>query len=128
MATIECQAEDVMKLKRLITILLTGGMFLSLSGCSGSGGSANMQKYVEALGSTTTAVMHTTMGDITIILFPDKAPKTVANFVGLAKKGYYNGVIFHRVISDFMIQGGDPTGTGTGGDSIYGGYFEDEFS
>lgn len=75
-----------------------------------------------------TAVMHTTKGDITLRLFSQVAPKTVANFVGLAKQGYYDGVIFHRVISDFMIQGGDPTGTGMGGESIYGGKFEDEFS
>ncbi|MBS4750205.1 peptidylprolyl isomerase [Granulicatella sp. zg-ZJ] len=73
-------------------------------------------------------LMKTTKGDIVLRLFPDVAPKTVANFVGLAKQGYYNGVIFHRVISDFMIQGGDPTGTGMGGESIYGEKFEDEFS
>lgn len=73
-------------------------------------------------------VMKTNKGDITIRLFPEIAPKTVANFVGLAKQGYYDGVIFHRVISDFMIQGGDPTGTGMGGESIYGERFEDEFS
>ena len=60
--------------------------------------------------------------------FPEVAPKTVKNFVELAKKGYYDGVIFHRVIPDFMIQGGDPTGTGMGGESIYGEKFEDEFS
>ena len=71
------------------------------------------------------AIMHTNMGDITIQLYPEVAPKTVENFVTLAKKGYYNGLIFHRVIKDFMIQGGDPTGTGTGGP----GYtIKDEFS
>lgn len=74
------------------------------------------------------AVMHTTMGDIKIKFFPEEAPKAVENFKTLAKEGYYDGVIFHRVINDFMIQGGDPTGTGTGGKSIYGDYFEDEFS
>ncbi|HVU39159.1 MAG TPA: peptidylprolyl isomerase, partial [Opitutales bacterium] len=58
--------------------------------------------------------------------FPDIAPKACDNFVGLIKKGYYNGTIFHRVIPDFMIQGGDPTGTGAGGTSIWGGTFEDE--
>lgn len=61
-------------------------------------------------------------------MFDDLAPKTVKNFVELAEKGYYNGVIFHRIIRDFMIQGGDPTGTGMGGESIYGEKFEDEFS
>lgn len=74
------------------------------------------------------AVMHTSMGDITFKLFPGIAPKTVENFVKLSQDNYYNGVIFHRVIEDFMIQGGDPTGTGMGGESIYGGTFEDEFS
>lgn len=74
------------------------------------------------------ALMHTTMGDISILLFKDDAPKTVENFVTHAKNGYYNGIIFHRVIKDFMIQGGDPTGTGCGGESIWGEPFEDEFS
>ncbi|REH83553.1 peptidylprolyl isomerase [Staphylococcus felis] len=74
------------------------------------------------------AVMHTNKGDMTLKLFPEIAPKTVENFVALSKKGYYNGVTFHRVINDFMIQGGDPTATGMGGESIYGQPFEDEFS
>lgn len=74
------------------------------------------------------ATIKTNRGDIQIQLFPEQAPKTVQNFVELAKKGYYDGVIFHRVIPDFMIQGGDPTGTGMGGESIYGEKFEDEFS
>ena len=73
------------------------------------------------------ATMHTTLGDIKIKLFGEKAPKTVENFVTHAKNGYYNGIIFHRVIKDFMIQGGDPMGTGIGGESIWGGTFEDEF-
>ncbi|MBQ0083955.1 MAG: peptidylprolyl isomerase [Clostridiales bacterium] len=76
----------------------------------------------------TLAVIHTNRGDIKVKLFPEYAPKTVANFVGLADKGYYEGIIFHRVINEFMIQGGDPTGTGCGGESIYGGAFEDEFT
>ncbi len=75
----------------------------------------------------TVAVMHTTMGDIEIKLFPENAPKTVENFTTHAKNDYYNGIIFHRVIKDFMIQGGDPTGTGMGGKSIWGNSFEDEF-
>ena len=70
--------------------------------------------------------MKTTMGDIKIKLFPEQAPKTVENFLGHARSGYYNGIIFHRVIPNFMIQGGDPTGTGMGGESIWGGTFEDE--
>ena len=75
----------------------------------------------------TLAVMHTNMGDIKIKLFPKKAPKTVENFVTHSKNGYYNGLKFHRVINDFMIQGGDPRGNGTGGESIWGGSFSDEF-
>lgn len=75
----------------------------------------------------TLAVMHTNMGDIKIKLFPEKAPKTVENFVTHSKNGYYNGLKFHRVINDFMIQGGDPRGNGTGGESIWGGSFPDEF-
>ena len=74
------------------------------------------------------AVIRTNMGDITVKLFPEIAPKTVENFVGLAEKGYYNGIVFHRVIPDFMIQGGDPTGSGMGGESLWGDSFEDEFS
>ena len=75
----------------------------------------------------TLAVMHTNMGDIKIKLLPEKAPKTVENFVTHSKNGYYNGLKFHRVINDFMIQGGDPRGNGTGGESIWGGSFSDEF-
>jgi len=74
----------------------------------------------------TVAIIETNMGIIEIELFADQTPKTVENFVGLADSGYYNGVIFHRVIPDFMIQGGDPTGTGRGGESIWGKKFEDE--
>ena len=76
----------------------------------------------------TKVTIKTNQGDIKIQLFDELVPKTVKNFIELAEKGYYNGVIFHRVIPDFMIQGGDPTGTGMGGESIYGRTFEDEFS
>lgn len=88
---------------------------------------SNIQTAKPSAGDTA-AVMHTSLGDIKIRLFGDKAPKTVENFVTHAKNGYYNGIIFHRVIKDFMIQGGDPLGTGTGGESIWGGSFEDEFT
>ncbi|WP_261806875.1 peptidylprolyl isomerase [Lapidilactobacillus luobeiensis] len=74
------------------------------------------------------ATIKTNHGTIEVQLFDDLAPKTVKNFIGLAQKKYYDGIIFHRVIPDFMIQGGDPTGTGAGGESIYGEEFEDEFS
>jgi peptidyl-prolyl cis-trans isomerase B (cyclophilin B) len=76
----------------------------------------------------TTAIIMTNHGKMTVKLFDDVAPKTVKNFVELSKQGYYDGIIFHRIIKDFMIQGGDPTGTGMGGSSIYGDKFEDEFS
>lgn len=76
----------------------------------------------------TAAIIHTTYGDIHIRLFPDAAPKSVENFVTHAKQGYYNNTIFHRVIRKFMIQCGDPMGDGTGGESIWGREFEDEFS
>ncbi|KAF0393059.1 peptidylprolyl isomerase [Pediococcus pentosaceus] len=76
----------------------------------------------------TKVTIKTNQGDIKIQLFDELVPKTVKNFIELAEKGYYNGVIFHRVIPDFMIQGGDPTGTGMGGESIYGRTFEGEFS
>lgn len=74
------------------------------------------------------AVMKTNMGDMEFVLFPDVAPKAVENFVTHSENGYYDGLIFHRVIQDFMIQGGDPTGTGMGGESVFGNNFEDEFS
>ena len=76
----------------------------------------------------TVAIMHTSMGDISIRLFPEQAPKAVENFITHAKDGYYNGIVFHRVINDFMIQGGDPTATGCGGESIWGKNFADEFT
>lgn len=74
------------------------------------------------------AVIKTSKGDIFVRLFPEHAPKAVENFKTHAKNGYYDGLIFHRVINDFMIQGGDPTGSGMGGESIWGKSFEDEFT
>lgn len=74
------------------------------------------------------ALIKTNMGDMEFVLFPEAAPKAVENFTTHAKNGYYNGIIFHRVIKDFMIQGGDPTGTGCGGESVFGHSFEDEFA
>ena len=86
------------------------------------------QLATEVKENETLVEMETSMGVIKMKLFPDLAPKTVENFVKLSNKGYYNGVTFHRVIPDFMIQGGDPDGTGRGGKSIYGDKFEDEIS
>lgn len=73
------------------------------------------------------AIIKTNYGDIKVRLFPEIAPKAVENFTTHSKDGYYDGVIFHRVIKDFMIQGGDPEGTGRGGESIWGTPFQDEF-
>ena len=73
-------------------------------------------------------VLETNAGIIEIKLMPEVAPKAVENFTKLVEKGYYNGLVFHRVIKGFMIQGGDPTGTGSGGESIWGKSFEDEVS
>jgi peptidyl-prolyl cis-trans isomerase-like 1 len=75
---------------------------------------------------TTEVKLSTSLGDVVVELYGDVAPRTVHNFVTLAQYQYYNGTIFHRVIPDFMVQGGDPTGTGRGGESVYGGKFEDE--
>ncbi len=74
------------------------------------------------------ATINTNVGSFEVKLFANEVPKTVENFVGLITDGKYNGVIFHRVIADFMLQGGDPTGTGRGGESYWGGKFEDEFN
>lgn len=76
----------------------------------------------------TIVVLHTDKGDITAKMFDDLAPKTVKNFIELAKKGYYDNMLFYKVIPNMMIQTGDPTGTGSGGDSIYGDSFEDEYN
>ncbi len=97
-------------------------------------GSTTQQKgdivtqYMNGKDSVTVAVIKTNMGTIEILLFVELVPKTVENFVGLAQKGYYNGIIFHRVIENFMIQGGDPTGTGRGGESFWRKSFPDEFN
>lgn len=77
--------------------------------------------------NTSTVVdLQTNQGNIRVRLFNEHAPKTTENFIGLIEKGYYDGIVFHRVITEFMIQGGDPTGTGRGGESLWGKPFEDE--
>ncbi len=87
-----------------------------------------MIQFEQPAAGSIVAEMKTGMGDITILLFPDKAPKAVENFTNHAKNGYYDGLKFHRVIPGFMIQGGDPRGNGTGGESIWGRPFQDEFT
>jgi peptidylprolyl isomerase len=74
----------------------------------------------------TIVTIETNQGSIELKLYPEHAPTTCENFIGLAKKKYYDGIIFHRIIPEFMLQCGDPTGTGTGGESIWGKAFEDE--
>jgi peptidylprolyl isomerase len=101
-------------MKKLLMILLT----LCLINCYG--GIFAMEEK--------TVVLETNQGNIEIKLKADVAPKACENFVKLSEKGYYNGLTFHRVIKGFMIQGGDPTGTGMGGESIWGKPFEDEVS
>ncbi len=93
-----------------ITILLLGAFLLFSS-----------------LNAKDKVVLQTSLGDMSLQLFPGIAPKACENFISLAKKGYYDGTIFHRVIKNFMIQGGDPTGSGRGGESKWGKDFEDEF-
>lgn len=80
------------------------------------------------LSGTHQVILHTSKGDIVLELYADEASKTVTNFVVLSKVGYYNDLIFHRVIPGFMIQGGDPNGDGTGGKSVFGDKFEDEIN
>lgn len=90
---------------------------------------AAIDRYMSKSADTmTVAVIKTKMGDIEIELFTNDAPKTTANFIGLSLAGYYNNVIFHRISRGYVLQGGDPTGTGAGGTSIYGETFEDELN
>ncbi len=93
-----------------------------------SNGSAELLNFRQLQDGEEVAVLNTSMGTIKIMLFPEVAPKAVENFKALIQDGYYDGVTFHRVISNFMIQSGDPTGTGSGGTSSFGQNFEDEFS
>jgi peptidyl-prolyl cis-trans isomerase B (cyclophilin B) len=122
-------------------MLMLAAALLSLTvmaGC-GAAGAASEQDVKDAVATGAfqlqmpvkgdpIAIMKTSMGDMYIRLLTTEAPKAVENFVTHAKNGYYDGLIFHRVIKDFMIQGGDPTGDGTGGESIWGAPFEDEFT
>jgi cyclophilin family peptidyl-prolyl cis-trans isomerase len=96
-------------------------------GCNQHKGTSMSDSTISA-DSIIVAQINTSMGTIECQLLPEVAPKATENFVGLAKNGYYNGLTFHRVIENFMIQGGDPNGNGTGGQSIWGGFFDDEFN
>jgi len=99
-------------------LVISSILFFALAG-------ANHYGELRAM-ENTIVVLETTQGAIELTLMTDVAPKTCENFVKLVEKGYYNGTIFHRVIPEFMIQGGDPTGTGRGGSSIWGRPFSDE--
>ncbi len=126
-------------MKRAVLVLLTIGLLI-LSGCNSKEAKETMpstaqpQSSTQPTSSTTTnqngeiVVLKTNQGDITLKMFPKVAPLAVENFVTHAKEGYYNGLIFHRVIKGFMIQGGDPTGTGTGGESIWHKEFVNEYA
>ena len=97
------------------------------SGTAEQSGESSLLQFSTPEADDPVAVLHTDAGDIKIVLYPEQAPKAVENFTTHAKEGYYDGLTFHRVIADFMIQGGDPEGTGAGGESIWGEPFEDEF-
>jgi len=123
--------------KKTIALLMAAALLATSGGCAkkdpdtGDIFAVPKDGYAQLNGpqtGDTIAIMTTSMGVMKIHLFPDVAPKTVENFTTHAKNGYYDNTIFHRVMEDFMIQGGDPTGTGSGGESIWGADFEDEFS
>lgn len=118
-------------LKRILSICLVTLLALALfSGCKGKTPSSDefgMQLSGPKEGDTV-AVFVTDAGTFKAVLFPEQAPLAVDNFVTLANQGYYDGLIFHRVVADFVIQTGDPTGTGSGGSSASGSYFKNEYS
>lgn len=111
---------------KMLTIITTS--FICLAYIFGFTYSAISKDTMETTTSTKNAIIQTTKGDIHVELYPQKAPKTVENFTQLAKTGYYNELTFHRVIPNFMIQGGDPLGNGTGGESYWKTSFEDEIN
>ena len=133
-------------MKKILAILLAAMLTLSFAACTGgkeeqepvvqppTAEEEEIQEDVELLQFSEVdpeeeiAVIKTSQGTILIRLFPEQAPKAVENFVTHINEGYYNGLTFHRVINNFMIQGGDPNGNGSGGESIWGEPFEDEFS
>lgn len=121
-------------MRKIISLLLIAALTVSMAGMVGcSKKSTDADKPVgyqldKPAAGEEIVVMTTSMGVIKMRLFPNAAPKAVENFKALIKKGYYNGLTFHRVMKDFMIQGGDPKGDGTGGESTWGKAFEDEFN
>lgn len=127
--------------KRMFALALAAVTVLGFAGCGGDKTAENNNTNTEATADTKTiiqadmpaegeeiAVITTSKGVVKMRFFPEEAPKAVENFKTLAKDGYYDGIIFHRVINEFMVQGGDPTGTGMGGESCWGEDFETEVS
>ncbi len=115
-----------MKKKIVFLLSLMVLVFTFVTGCSNSKG-ADYQFSEPKTGDTVAEIVIEGHGSVFVKFFEDEAPKAVENFVTHAKNGYYDGLTFHRIIENFMIQGGDPTGTGAGGESIWGEAFEDEF-
>lgn len=133
-------------MKKLLSVFLVLGVMVTFTGCFGLNDKDKKPSEEESNSTTsndeqakvnqleppksgdTVATIKTNFGEMKFRLLEKAAPKAVENFIGLAKKDYYDGLIFHRVINDFMIQGGDPTGTGMGGESIFGEPFKDEFN
>ncbi|MBN2851355.1 MAG: peptidylprolyl isomerase [Clostridia bacterium] len=113
-------------MKKIIASILIISIIFILGGCSKVEEKFN-QMALPSKGDTI-AILKTDLGDIYIRLFDELAPKAVENFTTHAKDGYYDGLTFHRIMENFMIQGGDPLGNGTGGESIWGGSFDDEFT
>ncbi len=115
---------------RALISLAAAAVMLAAGACSKETSPAATSPATPPAPAASTAnivvTLETNQGIIKLKLLPDVAPKTCENFVGLVQKGYYDGLIFHRVIPDFMIQGGDPTGTGSGGTSIWGKVFDNE--
>ena len=133
--------------KLLFACMLSGAVILSACGAAGQSSQPGSSQAPQSSSSSqdgqptqtllqlsepapgdAVAVLRTSKGEIALRFFPEQAPKAVENFLTHAKNGYYDGLTFHRTINDFMIQGGDPAGDGTGGESIWGEPFEDEFS
>ena len=123
-------------MKKIIKIICFILLATMLTACGGKNtvtgdellkkGNENMLQYSQLKENETIVTIKTTMGDIKMRVFPEKAPKAVENFLTHSKEGYYDNVLFHRVIKDFMVQTGDPTGTGYGGESIWGEDFQNE--
>jgi peptidyl-prolyl cis-trans isomerase B (cyclophilin B) len=109
-----------MKFKKLIAVITVAAVALSISACKKESKSESFDQLEPPAKGEEIAIVHTNLGDMQIKFFPELAPKAVENFVTHSKNGYYDGVSFHRVINEFMIQGGDPEGTGAGGESIWG--------